>query len=86
MRGYSMLGLLVSASLLPAAPALAFGGSDGALAVDPKDKMICKRSQKTGTRFYTQTCKTAAQWDALAEEHKRNLREVVDRPQIEIRK
>ncbi len=81
MCGRRLFALLVSASLLSTVPAFASTGP----AVDPKDKLVCKRTQKTGTRFYTQICKTAAQWDALAEQHKRDLREHIDRPQIEIR-
>ena len=59
---------------------------DEAVAVNPKDKMVCKRTQRTGTRFYDKICKTAGQWDAIAEEHRRNLSETVDRPQVEIRR
>jgi hypothetical protein len=82
MGGHYFFAFLASASLLSAAPA--FASTEPS--VDPKDKLICKRTQKTGTRFYTQICKTAAQWDALAEQQKRDLREHIDRPQVEIRR
>lgn len=78
--------LLISASLFSAAPSFAPAHAEEAPSVNPKDKMVCKRTQKTGTRFYSQTCKTVAQWDALAEQQRRDLRETVDRPQIEIRR
>lgn len=86
MRGTYLLTLFAAATLLPAGPALAGGNTDGAIAVDPKDKLVCKRTQATGSRFYKQICKTAAQWDAMAEQQKRDLREHIDRPQVEIRR
>lgn len=84
MRGFHVLALAVTASLLGVAPTLA--AKDDAAAVNPKDKMVCKRTQRTGTRFQEKMCKTVGQWDAIAEEHRRNLNETVDRPQIEIRR
>lgn len=86
MRGIQMLALAVAAALLPAVPAFAEPENGGAVAANPKDKMVCKRAQRTGTRFYNKICKTAGQWEAIAEEHRRNLNETVDRPQIEIRR
>ncbi len=86
MGGTHIFALLASVSLLSAAPVLASPNADAEPSVDPKDKLICKRTQKTGSRFYSQICKTAAQWDALAEQQKRDLREHIDRPQIEIRR
>jgi hypothetical protein len=77
MRGIHMLALLASASLLPAVPAFAEDGAN----LDPKDRMVCKRTQKTGTRFYTKICKTWGQWEAMAEEQRRGLAEQVNRPQ-----
>ncbi|WP_349024112.1 hypothetical protein [Sphingorhabdus sp.] len=53
---------------------------------EPGERMICKYSHETGTRFRTKTCKTAAQWEEMAENNRANLKEMVDRPQIEIRK
>ncbi len=81
MRGIYVLALAATASLLPAAPASANAAGGDAAEVDPKDKMVCKRTQRTGTRFYNQTCKTAGQWEALAEENRRNLSEQTNRPQ-----
>lgn len=85
MHGTSLLSLAVVAALLPAVPVAASAGKEEAGA-DPRDRMVCKRTQRTGTRFYDKICKTAAQWDAIAEEHRRNLSETVNRPQIEIRR
>lgn len=79
MRGYNVLSIAVLAALLPAVPTVA-GGNEKAV-VDPKDKIVCKRTQKTGTRFYDKVCKTAAQWELMAEEARRGLSEQVNRPQ-----
>ncbi|MEQ1551598.1 hypothetical protein [Sphingorhabdus sp.] len=48
------------------------------------DRMVCKRYKQTGTRFENKVCKTAGEWDAIAEAHRRALAETVDRPQIKI--
>lgn len=85
MRGIHLLSLAAASLLLPVTPAFASPSTDKA-AVDAKDKMVCKRTQRTGTRFYSQICKTAGQWEAIEEEQKRNARELIDRPQIEIRR
>jgi hypothetical protein len=53
---------------------------------DSADRMICKYRQETGTRFKAKVCKTAAQWDEMAEQNRAGLKELVDRPQIEINK
>jgi hypothetical protein len=50
------------------------------------ERMICKYRQETGTRFKAKVCKTAAQWEEMAENNRSGLKEMVDRPQIEIRK
>lgn len=71
-------GALAIALLLPVAAA----GKDE----DAGQKMICKHKQQTGTRFKIRTCMTAAQWEEMAENNRANLKEMVDRPQIEIRK
>jgi hypothetical protein len=85
MRGIHVLSLAAVASLLPIIPTFA-APVDQPVADGAKDKMICKQTQRTGTRFYTKVCKTAGQWEALAEQHKRDAREMVDRPQVEIRR
>jgi hypothetical protein len=73
--------------LLPAEPAFAASSVDERATADAaKDKMICKRSQRTGTRFYSKVCKTAGQWEAQAEQHKRDASELINRPQVEIRR
>ena len=85
MRGFGIIAIVVAASLLPSTVVRA---DDAAEAVEPKakDRMVCKRVQRTGTRFYDKTCKTAAQWDAIAEQHRRDAAEMINRPQVEIRR
>lgn len=53
---------------------------------DSSDRMICKYRQETGTRFRTKICRTAAQWEEMAEQSRAGLKELVDRPQIEVNK
>lgn len=86
MRVFHLLALAAVAAFLPIGSA-EVAARDGAEAtVDPKDRMVCKRTQRTGTRFYDKICKTAGQWEAIAEQHRRNASEMIDRPQIEIRR
>lgn len=86
MRRIHLVAMAAAVSLLPMAPAYASAPDGEPAVVNPKDKMVCKRTQRTGTRFYDKTCKTVGQWDAIAEEHRRNLNETVNRPQVEIRR
>lgn len=60
--------------------------STTALAAEKKsdpDAVICKREKQTTTRFTKRTCMTKAQWDALAEQNRRNYSEMRDRPVID---
>lgn len=74
--------------IIPAALVISMITPMAAIAKDDGDgqKMICKYRQETGTRFKTKTCKTAAQWEEMAENNRSGLKEMVDRPQIEIRR
>ena len=47
------------------------------------NQIICKSEAKTGTRQKTRTCLTKAQWDKIREQNQRDVRELIDRPQIE---
>ncbi len=78
MRGVSTL-LILAVAMLPVA----------ASAEDkpkPDDRMICKREKKTGTRFTTKICKTAAQWEAISEAAYRATGEMMNRPQTDMRR
>lgn len=74
----SMFALLLPLALAAPAPVTAKD--------DASERMICKYRQETGTRFKTKVCKTAAQWEEMAEQNRAGLKELVDRPQIEIRR
>jgi hypothetical protein len=69
------IGLLIIASLLPV-PAHA---TDPA---KPEERKVCKREKKTGTRFTTKICKTAAEWETITEQSRRDIGELINRPQI----
>lgn len=46
------------------------------------DKAVCKVRRKTGSRLGAKTCRTAKQWEAIAEANRSTLKDIVDRPQI----
>lgn len=49
-------------------------------ASDPKaSKTVCKSSIQTGTRFRKRVCRTAKEWDELAELSRQAGKEMVDR-------
>lgn len=76
-----MISILAAGAVFAAAvPAVAYGSSSS------EDRMVCKRQKKTGTRFETKVCKSASDWEAMAEENRRSAAEMVNRPQIEIRR
>lgn len=61
---------------------VAYGAPETDKATDAGQKIVCKHHRKTGTRFTTKVCKTAAQWDKMSEVHQAGIKEMVDRPQI----
>ncbi|WP_339706789.1 hypothetical protein [uncultured Sphingosinicella sp.] len=50
------------------------------------DRIICKSSPKTGTRFGSKTCMTAREWEEVAENHRRAAAEMIDRAIIDTRR
>lgn len=81
------ISLILSAAALTLSPVLVSQaatavetGTAATASTDADDKVICKARKRTGTRFTTKICKTVAQWDAQAEEHRRNIAEQVNRP------
>lgn len=66
----------VGTSLVPA-ESLRASNEDG-------ERMVCKYQLQTGTRFKTKICKTAAEWEAMAEAHREGLRDSANRPQIQL--
>jgi len=80
MRKY--LGLAV---MFVAVPAIAAGNSP-TKSVDDDQQMVCKSQQRTNSRLPKKTCMTKAQWDRMSEQAKRDAKDMIDRPQIEIRR
>lgn len=82
--------LLTLASLLmvqPPSPApVAPAPAATAVAASDDDKMVCKSSAQTGTRFKVRTCRTKAEWAAMREQQLRDAAEMVNRPVIETRR
>lgn len=48
------------------------------------DRVVCKLKQRTGTRFKNKICKTADQWEEMAEQGRSGIKEMVDRPHVPI--
>jgi hypothetical protein len=83
MRIFLAMAAVVLAFPVSSAVHAKAGASEAA---DAGEKIICKERRKTGTRFTTKTCKTAAQWEKMSEEHRASAKEMVDRPQIDIQR
>ncbi|MCA1200253.1 hypothetical protein K9B35_19980 [Sphingomonas sp. R647] len=47
---------------------------------------VCKMHKQTGTRFSKTTCRTRAEWDAIAEAARRTAEESFNKPVISIEK
>jgi hypothetical protein len=46
------------------------------------DRIICKRQAPTGTRFAKKTCRSKKELEEIAEQHKRDASEMVNRPVV----
>lgn len=51
-------------------------------AAEKGDRVVCKSELRTGTRFKTRICKPWSEWEAMREQHKRDGKELADRPLI----
>jgi hypothetical protein len=78
---YKLGSILAALALVSAVPAQA-----GSTASTPEDRVVCKYEVSTGTKFKTKTCKTHKQWEAMREQNRRDLKEMIDRPVIETRR
>lgn len=81
MRGaicYTLLAFCSVAILAGARPAYA-EKADGT-------RMVCKYQMQTGTRFKKKTCKTVAEWEAIAEAARAGAGELMNRPAVETRR
>ena len=76
--------LLAVAAVLVTVPAAHAFVAQTSAATDV-DRTVCKRQQKTGTRFPTKTCRTAREWAEIEEAHKRQGAEMMNRPTIATR-
>jgi len=74
--------LLAVAAVLVTVPAAHAFVAQTSSATDEDNRTLCKRRQKTGTRFPTKTCRTAREWAELEEAHKRQGAEMLSRPTI----
>jgi hypothetical protein len=79
-RLIAMSALLVT---VPTVPALFAQTNSNARSAD---RMVCKTRPRTGTRFRSQTCRTAREWAELEESHKKGHSELLMRPAYEGRK
>lgn len=68
------------ALLLAALPAAALATDAPKATAD--HKLVCQYMMRTGSRFKTKTCRTAAQWERMTEENRKSASELIDRPAI----
>jgi hypothetical protein len=71
--------LLAIAALLLPVPSIA---APAAAQKTDSEKMVCKAEQRAASRATTKTCKTAAEWEAIAEQAKRDVGEIAGKPRI----
>jgi hypothetical protein len=45
-----------------------------------RNQVVCNREGHTGTRFRKKVCRTKAQLESISEQHKRDAKEMIDRP------
>ena len=76
------LAMILSALILSAAPTAA--PQEPAAAPAAGEALVCKYTIKTGTRFRDKKCRTRAEWDAITEAARQNMKDIVDRPQIRV--
>lgn len=50
------------------------------------EKRVCKQQKQTGTRFAKATCRTRAEWDAIAEAARLQAAEAFNKPVISTEK
>ena len=80
------IAFALSVAIVAPTPGLAVGqeGSSGKAKGDD-DRIVCKSKPQTGTRFRTKTCYTAAEWERIAEENRRAMKDMLG-PVIETRR
>lgn len=84
LRPGTMVVLSIAALALPAAAKGQTTPTNATSARSAEDnQIICKREKKQNSRFEDKTCRTRLQWEQLRLENQRNLKEMIDRPEIE---
>lgn len=77
------IGLAV---LVMAFPAAAAADNSSKAAAHDGQQLVCKSQARANSRLPKKTCMTKGQWEDMAEQSKRDAKEMIDRPQIEIRR
>ena len=77
--GMAVLGTVIAGQ---ASAGHAAGTDKKVEASQNKERVVCRSTMKTGTRFEKRICKTVAEWDELAEKNADLWREQLARPQI----
>jgi hypothetical protein len=72
--------LLAVAAPLCFAFTSAAASAEAASDKDKANEKVCKKDQRTGTRFQSKICYTRAQWEEIEEKAKRDAREFIDQP------
>lgn len=81
MRNLGRWGLVAMMAAVTIAPVSA----EEAVKKKDKEEVVCKRTQKTGTRFASRVCHTPAEWDRITEEHKRAAAEAMNAPAFQMK-
>lgn len=85
MRNIGAVAIFIASIALVSGQAVAESATAEAQKEDPRDRVICKSTINTGTRFKSKVCHTAAQWDKIAVESRRAATEM-NGPVIETRR
>jgi hypothetical protein len=78
-------GLVLAIVAAPAIAASTPTGVSGTTTRGPSadgNKIVCKGKPTTGTRFSKSRCLTKAQWEAIAEQQRREAEEMFNKPTI----
>jgi hypothetical protein len=77
---------LILVATAPVTPSTSANAVSPEAVQDGSQTLVCKSTQRTGTRFQSKVCRTRAVWEQIEEETKRQAREMIDRPVIETRR
>jgi len=80
MMHRSLLLAVVAPLCLSFTSAVAAASADPATDKDKANEKVCKKDQRTGTRFQSKICYTRAQWEEIEEKAKRDARDFINQP------